>query len=212
MKLTAQEIINLFNLYTDDTSELSSAEELALLNRIYFQICRQKPWEFLKTEASGVLSTTVPYVSLPDTFLFFSANNQKTENTTATSATDSDRVVYVGTGRRPYKVINYSDRYQYENQDGYCYADILNSRLYFTKQPASAESYVFDYITLPDELTLTDYPVFPVANDMIAYGMATDSYIIQLFDKARSYAPENNAKYKECFSDLAFYNANLRNE
>ena len=211
MQLTAQEIIDLFNLYVDDSSELSTDEELALLNRIYFKVCRQKPWEFLKTEKAGTLSASVPYVTLPDDFLFFSANNQTTENTTATSATDSDRVVYVGTGRRPYKVINFSDRYQYENKDGFCYADIANSRLYFTKQQA-AESYVYDYIKLPAALELDDNPIFPVANDMLAYGMATDSYIIQIFDKARSYAPENNAKYQEGFADLAFYNANLRNE
>lgn len=204
--------MDIFHIYTDDTSELSSVEELALLNRIYKQICRQKPWEFLKTEKTGTLSASVPYVALPTDFQQFSENNQSTENTTGASSDIADRVVFVGTQRTPYKIVNFSDRNQYYNKDGYCYLDFANQRLVFTLQPSSALTYSYDYIKTPADLTLATSPVFTVANEIIAFGMATDSYIIQIFDKARSYAPENNAKYTEGLADLSFYNANLRND
>lgn len=212
MQLNGQEIIDLFEVYVDDTSELSSVEELALLNRIYHRIARNRPWEFLRTEKTGTLSTSVPYVALPSDFLFLTENNQTSDSITGSDSDATDKVVFVGSSRTPYRIVNYADRYRYENSTGYAYIDLANSRLVFTKQPTTAESYVYDYIKIPTNIALDTYPAFPICHEMIAYGMAVDGYIIQIFDKARSYAPENNAKFDDCMRDLAFYNANLRND
>ena len=46
--MTAQEIIAAFELKVDDSTELSTSEELALLNRVYQLVCDERPWEILK--------------------------------------------------------------------------------------------------------------------------------------------------------------------
>lgn len=207
--MNGQQIIDLYRLLVDDTTELSSTEELALANRIYKKICRTKVWEFLRTEKSGTLSGSVPYVALPTDFLFLTENNQLSEDTVGASSTENGKVILVGTSRRPFKVINFSDRYRYEDKDGYAYVDLANSRLVFTKQP-SAEAYVYDYIKDPADLTVSTSPLFPVAHEVISYGMAIDGFLMQLYPKNESYAPENQVKYTEALSELEFYNANLR--
>lgn len=212
--MTTQDIVtDIFELYLDDTSELSSDQELDLADRIYKKVCRFRPWEFLKTSQTGTLSTSVPYVSLPANFAFLAENNLTTDNSVSIENNASPKVVFVGTSYRPYQVVSYSDRRQYLNKDGYAYLDLVNSRLVFTLQPTVADSYEFDYVKVPDTLTLITSPVFPSDfHPMIGYGMAVDGFIIQLFDKARSYAIENQAKYQSYMDDLSYYNAQLRND
>ena len=208
--MNGQEIIELFRLLVDDTTELSSVEELALANRIYKQICSQKHWEFLRKSATGTQSITVPYVSLASDFKFFTENSQYTDISEGQDNSVS-KVVFVGSNYQPYKIINYSDRRQYRDKDGYAYADLSNNRLYFTKQPTIANSFEYDYIAVPTKLALNTSPVFNEDyHPIIAYGMATDSFAIQLFDKAKSYANENQKKYDKYFEDLAYYNAQLK--
>ena len=207
--MTTQEIIeDIFRVYVDDSSELSSTQELALANRIYKKICRNRPWEFLKKEATGTLSASVDYVALPSDFLYMAENNQSQQ---VNENIDNAKVVFVGTDHRAYKIINFSDRRKYRDKDNYCYVDLTNSRLVFTKQPSSAEAYEFDYVAMPADLTLATSPVFPADfHDIIGYGMASDSFIIQLFPKAQSYSTENQIKFNEGLKDLAFYNATLQ--
>lgn len=191
--LTGKEIINLFNLLVDDTSELSEAEELALMNRVYKKIVF-RPYEFMKKEVNGVVDGC--YIYVPNDFGFI-----------PDSADSRQKVFYVN--NNPVSLINYSDRRQFENLDGYAYQQLSHNRLVLTKQPSSNFSYSIDYIFIPDDITLETTPVFPVFNEVISYGMAVDSYIIQQFDKARSYAAENNAKMKELIENLDYYNSNL---
>lgn len=189
--MTGQNIIDLFHTLTDDTSELSTTEELALANRIYKKICI-KPYEFLKKEATGTLSDTVPYIALPADFCFIPD----------TPVDDYSKMVYVNGS--PIRVVSFSDR----REQGVAYVDMTNSRLVLSTQP-KAVTYSFDYIRIPADLTLTTSPVFPVANEAIAFGMATDSFIIQQWDKAKSYANENQAKYESGIRDIDYYNSNL---
>lgn len=189
--MTGNEIIKLFNLILDDTSELSATEELALANRIYKKICI-KPYEFLKKEAIGTLSDTLPYIALPTDFCFIPD----------TPVDDYTKIIYVNNS--PIRIVSFSDR----RQTGVAYVDMTNSRLVLSTQP-KADVYSYDYIRIPADLTLTTSPVFPVANEVIAFGMATDSFIIQQWDKAKSYAPENQAKYESGICDIDYYNSNL---
>lgn len=205
--MNGQQIIDMFELYLDDTSELSSSEELALLNRKYQKIARALPWEGLKTTKSGTLSGSVPYVTLPTDFLYMTENNQDADPGVDDEGQFS-KVVFVGSSLTPVRIINFSDRRRYQGQN-VAYVDLVNNRLTFIVQP-SAVSYEFDYIRKPDDLTVSTSPFFPIAHEILAYEMAVDGYIIQLFDKARSYAAENRQLSEECMSDLKYYNANLR--
>jgi len=208
--MTATEIIqDIFELYVDDTSELSTTEELALLNRIYKRICRQRSWAILKTQASGTISQsgTTYYITLPTDFGFLIDNNQ-------TDGDDSPKVIFVGSSYVPYKVINFSDRRQHRDSDGYAYIDLANNRIVFTGNPTSnGTTYEFDYIKIPADLVAGDSPVFPADfHPIIGYGMAVDGYIIQLFDRARSYQQENQIKYNEGFKDMCLWDSQFYSE
>lgn len=204
---TATQIIELFELQVDDTSELSSTEELSILNRIYKHICSLKAWEFLKKAGTGTTSTTVPYIALPSDFSYLTQNNNYTE----TSGNEAQGpVVFVGSNYSPYKVVSWSDRRQYRDQDGVCYIDIVNNRLYFAKQPTSAENVEFDYVSAPVSLGASDTPAIPDRfQPILIYAMAVDDAIIQQSDKAKSYRAENQAKYKEFLDSLSYWNSRL---
>ena len=210
--MTGSEIISAFELYVDDATELNAVDELTLANKVYKKILRNKPWEFLKKTATGTLSMTVPYVALPSDFSFMAENNQTTDISVGIDNNASPKVVFVikNGSYNPYQIINFSDRRQYLNKDGYAYVDLANSRLIFTLQPTTAYSYEFDYIYMPTDITLSTSPIFPTDfHPMIYHGMAVEHDIIILFEKARSYAPENQAKYNDYMRDLAYYNSNL---
>lgn len=113
---------------------------------------------WLRKSFSGTTSSTVPYVSLPTDFK------------TLSSQYDGVSIVYVGTQPRKYRVISYDNRRDYTNTDGYCYIDIPNSRLVFTKQPNAAETLEYDYICVAPLLTASTSPLFTEnLHDVISY-------------------------------------------
>lgn len=212
-KLTAAEIITAFELQVNDITELSSAEELALLNRIYQKLCSYKPWEILKVSASGVVLTdaTGSYITAPTDFAFFIENNMYTDNSIGVSNNAAPKVIFIiqNGAYQPYQIINFSDRRQYYNRSGFAYYDAVNNIIRFTAAPVGT-SYEFDYIKVPANLTLTDYPVFPGQfHPIFQFGMAVDNEILQLSPKATSYATENNGKYASYLSDIEYWNAQL---
>lgn len=207
--MTGQEIINNFRVYVDDSTQLSSSEELALLNKIYYQILDLRPYEFLKKEWSTTTNGT-DNITLPTDFKYFTENQDYTDNSTQTEEGKAPKAVFIGNS--PYKLINWSDRRQYANAGGYCYVDVRNGKLYFTSAPSSGLTLSADYIYVPTALTLATEPVFPESyQHAIYHGMAIDEMIIELFDKARSYATENKAMYDGFVRALNYYNANLLN-
>lgn len=207
--MLTSEIISNFELYVDDTTELSSVEELALANKSYYFVCDERPWEFLKTEWAST-TTGANYVSLPSDFSYFFENNSYTENNESVEDNKSPKVILVN-GQK-YNLINWSDRRQYANRNGYCYVDVANSRLYFTVVPASGLSISADYIKIPAALTLVTSPIFPERfQHAIYHRMAIDDMIIQIFDKARSYADANQKAYDSYIASMALWNSNLLN-
>lgn len=193
-------VITKFELYAGDETELSSVEEMDLLQKIYSKVCAEEEWECLKTQFTGVQSTTVPYVALPDDFITMVRNKDRNQ-----------KVVYVGTNYDPYIVVTFDERRNYRNQKGYCYVDVAQNRLYFTKQPDSAESIEYDYTAFPDELTTTaDTFVFPQRYwDIFYFGMLLDNDIIQMADKARTYMKDNAAQYQLILQDMKNWNASF---
>lgn len=201
--MTTQEIIDKFNLYFDDGSELSSDEELDLAEKVYRKVLDHKDWEFLKKEYSGTTSTSVPYIALPDDFKNITVNYDDEYG-------EPNQVVFVGPNNDIYRVIPFSQRRNYRDADGYCYIDMRQNRLYFTKQPSEAKSVEFDYIYKPDALTTSTSPVWDDDHhDIIHHGMVVDAYSIDQTEKGRAYYAENMEAYNEILQRMT--NRNLKN-
>jgi hypothetical protein len=209
--MTTSEIISNFELYVDDSTELSVSEELALANKIYKKIFTSRQWEFAKKMASGSISGLE--ITLPSDFAYLYPNYQYTDNSVGNNGSSSPIVIFIGTNYSPIKVVNFSDRRQYLNSVGYAYIDSRQGKLIFTAQPTET-TYEFDYVFIPADLTVSDSPAVPAGfiddiSNAIYHGMAVDDMIIQLFDKAKSYADENKAQYDYYLRSMAFTNANL---
>ncbi len=198
--MITSDIISRFELQVDDASELSSDESLALAQEIYDDVCNDRPWEWLKTTATDTTSTSVAYVALPSDFKEISPNK------------DNRAVVFVGDDYSEYEVVPFSARRDYRDQDGFCYLDMVNRRLYFTLQPTAAEAIEYDYIKIPTALTASTAPVVTTSQfgNLIAYGMAAKFNPIEQSEKDKSYMKENRTEYLRLLSDLALEDANIK--
>lgn len=209
---TGQQIIDKFELQVDDLTELSSTEELALLNRVYKRVCNMRPWEFLRTTSTGSITSDAIsyYITKPTDFMYFADNANYTDNTTEWQGNSTPKIIFVGSNYTPIQIINYSDRRQYRNKSGYAYLDLVNSKIRFTENP-NETTYEFDYFYLPADLEVATSPVFPSQfHDFLAYGMASENDILQLSEKARSYQAENQAKFNEDLLNMEYWNAQQR--
>lgn len=202
--MTKAQLIAKFNLYTDDSTELSDSETSDLFDKVYRDICVFKPWEFTKSAHTATVSGTT--TSLPSDFLSLTKNANYTDNRNYAS----DPVVFVGSVYTPYKVVNWSDRRQYNGATGYAYLDIPNSNLVFTA--SISDTVEFDYQRQMPALASSESPAFPEEFHMIIpHAMAVDEMMIELFEKARSYADENEAKYNYYLGQMSVWNARLLN-
>mgnify|MGYP007071582987 CR=1 FL=1 len=210
---TATEIIAKFELQVNDVTELSSSEELMVLNRVYQRVCDTRPWEFLKTNVTGTMSGSGVdgyYITIPSDFGYFYENFNWTDNSYSTQINRAPMVIFVGNPKSAYYIINYSDRQQYLGSTGYCYLDYGNSKIVFCGTPVST-TYSMDYIKIPATLTAGLTPVIPTRfQDILVYGMAVENEIMQLSPKAKSYAPENLNLYNQYMDDMALWNARLQ--
>lgn len=197
-QLTGTEIIARFQLQVDDSSELSTDEELDLLNEVYNDIADDREWEWLRKTATGTTSVSVPYIALPSDFKNIVPNR------------DGRSVVFVGSDFREYEVVPYSARRDYRDQSGICYIDIPNFRLYFTLQPTSAETVEYEYIHRPTAILAGTSPLFKGKNEIIAYGMAAKFNPMELSEKSSSYRIENLAEYRRLLSELATEDALIK--
>lgn len=209
--MLSETIIQQFELQVSDITELSTSEEYVVLNRVYNRVCDMRPWEFLKTTASGSILSDADgsYIALPSDFAYLTENNSYTDNSIQQQNNAAPKVIFVGSTYTPYQVINFSDRRQYRNKSGFAYVDIVGSKIRFTNTP-NGSTYEFDYIKTPTTLAAGVTPLIPSRfHDILVYGMAIDDSIIQLSPKATSYAPENKAYFDSRIADMAYWNANL---
>lgn len=197
--MIGSEIIEDFNVQVDDASELSSAEELVLLNKVYKEVANDRPWEWLKVTATGTTSTSVPYIALEADFKEMALNK------------DNQSVVFVGTDYQEYKVVPFSSRRDYRDQDGFCYVDVPNQRLYFTLQPTSAKAVEYDYIKRPADITTATSPLFnSTYHPIISYGMASRFPSIEQAEKGSSYSKENRDEYLRILSDMQMEDSTIK--
>ena len=213
--MLASEAITQFELQVNDVTELSTSEELIVLNRIYQRVCDDRPWEFLKTSATGTMSGSGVdgyYITVPSDFAYFYENYNWTDNSYSTQLNRTPKVIFVGTTKTPHSIINYSDRQQYLGSTGYAYVDWGNSKIYFTGTPVST-TYSMDYIKTPATLIAGSTILIPERFcPILIYGMSTENEIIQLSDKAKSYAQENLDLYNEYLGKLALWDSRLQND
>lgn len=203
--MTPTQIIAKFELFMDDTTELSSDEEFDIFLKNYYKVCTEKTWEFLKKERTGV-ATNVAYVTLPTDFLFLTAN----ANYTNSEELASNPVVYVGTTNRVYKVVSWSDRRAYRDQNNVCWIDYPAGRLVFAAPLTSLETVEFDYHSIPPTPALSDTILIPsVYADIVYHAMCMDDSIIQQSDKAKSYLKENQAMYTSILNRMKMWDSKL---
>lgn len=175
----------------DDSTELSTAEGLALLNKVYREILAKRNWKFLRSIASGTIVGTD--LSLPADFDEFVDNYSYADN----SAYATGSYVFVGDSRQPYKIIDINQRNRYVGSTAHCYYDSKNSKLVFMTAPTETTA-DYDYKYTPDDIEAGTSPVIPSRfQSILIHGMAVDDNIIQQSPKNKSYAPENQARYDD---------------
>jgi len=206
--MTATQIISLFELLVDDSTELSTTEELALLNRVYLSVASDRAWKILQKEASGTMASTTT-ITLPSDFEFFVENYNYTDNSFSSQINQKPCVVFLN-ANTPYYIVNWADRRQYTNSNGVCWLDLANSVIKFPYTQSSGVTYSFDYKYTPAELTAGTSPVFPARfHEMLAYAMAVDDAFIQQYPKNSSYAPENMSKFQDKLTSMRYWDSNL---
>lgn len=210
--MLAQDVITNFETYVDDSTELSSTQELTLLQKVFNKLWIQKPWEFAKASVAGTFALTTPNIPKPADFSSFLENNLSTDNTIEIDNNAAPKVIFIGASYQPYQIINWSDRRQYRNRSGFAYLDLPNNGISFSVVPPAIDTYEFDYKKQPPTLVLgSEISGIPAEfHPMLYHAMAVDDDIILRFPKAQSYAPDNQARYDSYFRDLAAGNASLQ--
>jgi hypothetical protein len=200
--MTAEQIIKRFELYTDDTTELSTSEELDLLNDKLREIYEEKDWEFLRKTFSGTTESDGS-ILLPSDFDDLMVNHSSDD----TSEFPNEKVIYSGDKKSIYRVIPIGNRNKYINDSSVCWVDRVNSKIDFNKSIGSGASVEFDYKQAPDDLIISNTPILPTQfHKMIVFSMLVDDDIIQKSDRPN--VNINQAKYDNFMRKLNQYNAN----
>jgi hypothetical protein len=190
----------------DDTTELSEAEEIRLIEKHSQRIANRFPWMILRAEATGTVSSGS--IAWPTRFDHMVENY----NYTAMNEYGEGPKVLIGADLTPYKVVSYEDRKRYNNHSGHCYVDPINDTIVFTDSSADGKSYSFDYHTYPATLTATTDTIW--IPDRFApalyHSVCVDDFVIQQSEKARSYRDENLANSQMWVNEMRTWDARLR--
>ena len=203
---TVAEIIQDFSLFMDDTTELSTAEEIRLAEKHSQRIANQYPWLKLRQEATGTVSSAS--IAWPTRFDYIAENY----NTTEMNDYGEGPKVLIGTDLAPYKVVSYEDRKRYENQSGRCYVDPVNETIVFTDSSADGKAYSFDHQQYPATLTATTDTIWIPDRfaPVLYHSMCGDDFVIQQSEKARSYRDEHLNNAKMWLNEMRMWDARLR--
>lgn len=205
---TGTDIINKFNLHTDDTTELSTEEALDLANEKEKLICSEMEWEFLRKAFSGTTNVDGT-ITAPSDFVHFMKNYSEDP----TSNVPESAVVYVN-GYTPYFVVPMGGRNNFNQVNGVfgsqniCWYNPSTKKIEFPTNIGSGVAVTFDYQYLPADFTLLTEPTIPAQYRMaIVYLMCIDDDVIQKSEKARSNVSENNSFYQKQLTNLKHLNA-----
>ncbi len=203
--LTGQHLIDRFELYTDDTTELSSDEELSLANDKLRLVYMEQPWEFLRRQKQGVVGAG-GNISVPNDFDELLENY----NDDPIAQEPLQKVVFVGSDRNPHLVVPMGQRYAH-TRTNICWFDPFDRSINFSENLSAGTPYLFDYKTSPDDLTLTTSPALPSEyHPMIVFSMLIDDEIIQKSEKARSNQEVNAMQYARYLKNLKLRDARFK--
>ncbi len=201
--LTGQQIIDRFELYTDDTTDLSSDEELILANDKLRLIYMEQPWEFLRRKKSGSVESDGRIT--PPTDFDELMENYSEDPTIGEPIT---KVVYVD--RSPYLVVPMGQR-NANNYSNVCWIDPTDGKINFAQSPGSGAAYEFDYKTSPDDITVGTSPKLPPEyHPMVVFSMLIDEEIIKKSEKARSSMQDNFVQYQRYLKNLKLRDARFK--
>lgn len=183
--MIVSELLSNFELHADDSTELSVEDELALLNKVYKQVCSDRPWEFLKTAYTGTTNGT-NNITLPTDFDYFIGED-----------------VYINSA--PYKRINIAERMV--ETGNFVFVDTANSKLYFSDIPVAGLDITATYIKTPADLLITESPIIPTKfQNIIPYLMVCEDATIQQ-NPDKNIINENKLLADKILTDMRYWNA-----
>jgi len=201
--LTGQQIIERFELYTDDTTDLSSDEELILANDKLRLIYMEQPWEFLRRKKTGVVESDGK-ITVPADFDELMENYSEDQNEPIL------KVIFIGSQRSSYYFVPMGQR----NANQFCnvcWIDPSNGKINFAQSPGTGASYEFDYKTSPDDITVGTSPKLPPEyHPMIVFSMLIDEEIIKKSEKARSNMQDNAVQYQRYLKNMKLRDARFK--
>src|SRR5579872_4993686 len=136
--LTGQQIIDRFELYTDDTTELSSDEELILANDKLRIIYMEQNWEFLRRKNTGTIGSDGK-IAVPTDFDEFIENYSEDP----TISEPLLKVIFIGSMKSPYFIVPMGQR-NANNFSNVCWFDPTDKKINFAQSPGSGAVYEFD--------------------------------------------------------------------
>lgn len=203
--LTGQQIIERFELYTDDTTDLSSDEELILANDKLRLIYMEQPWEFLRRKKAGVIESDGK-ITLSSDFDEFLENFSDD----AAYGEPVMKVVYIGSQKAPYLVVPMGQR-NASSFSNVCWIDPSDGKINFAQSPGVGAAYEYDYKTSPDDITVATSPKLPPEyHPMIVFSMLIDEDIIKKCEKARSNMQDNAVQYQRYLKNLKLRDARFK--
>jgi hypothetical protein len=203
--LTGQQIIERFELYTDDTTDLSSDEELILANDKLRLVYMEQPWEFLRRKKAGVIESDGK-ITLSSDFDEFLENFSDD----AAYGEPVMKVVYIGSQKAPYLVVPMGQR-NANSFSNVCWIDPSDGKINFAQSPGVGASYEYDYKTSPDDITVSTSPKIPAEyHPMIVFSMLIDEDIIKKSEKARSNMQDNAVQYQRYLKNLKLRDARFK--
>ncbi len=203
--LTGQQIIDRFELYTDDTTDLSSDEELTLANDKLRLVYMEQPWEFLRRKKTGAVESDGK-ITVPADFDELMENYSEDP----TISEPLLKVIFIGSQRSPYFFVPMGQRNanQFSNV---CWIDPSDGKINFAQSPGTGASYEFDYKTSPDDIAVgTSHKLPPEYHPMIVFLMLIDEEIIKKSEKARSSMQENAVQYQKYLKNLKLRDARFK--
>ena len=203
--LTGQQIIDRFELYTDDTTDLSSDEELIVANDKLRLIYMEQPWEFLRRKKTGVVGSDGKIT--PPTDVDELMENYSEDPTISEPLL---KVIFIGSQKSPYFVVPMGQRNanQYSNV---CWVDPTDGKINFVQSPGAGTPYEYDYKTSPDDIAVGTSPALPPEyHPMVVFGMLIDEEIIKKSEKARSNMQDNAIQYQRYMKNLKLRDARFK--
>ena len=203
--LTGQQIIERFELYTDDTTDLSSDEELILANDKLRLVYMEQPWEFLRRKKAGSVESDGK-ITLSIDFDEFLENYSDDP----TMGEPIMRVLYIGSQKSPYLIVPMGQR-NANSFSNICWIDSSDGKINFAQSPGAGAVYEYDYKTSPDDITVATSPKLPPEyHPMIVFSMLIDEDIIKKCEKARSNMQDNAVQYQRYLKNLKLRDARFK--